>query len=575
MICPLAYLGAAILASQLFAPIVNVRTVAAPQVAAPQPASKPAGDTVYTLNNEQLTGTVLGLENGTLQLEADPPRSLHWDEIERVELASAVGAVQLTWIGQDNKDFVQPGATAGPNGIQDVHLRCSGLPAQTLTQAIIACRASDESPIWLLEPGNTQLWRLQVQRVAQSDTADIYFEPPAADCFDLQCDITLSYDNNTTVKARVRATTHTDAKLKVGPAENTPATLAGAARTAQVRLERGESLRGEVVGLEDESLALRLPGGQELKIPLDAARGCWLAAEQAELRKAFEEKLAKPGDSDWVLLLAKDMTPAPVEGSLERIADGKLELIVDGERRKVGLDRVLGFVVAARPPRPALDTFHQVLELAGGEKFSAVVATIQPDAIMLTTIWGAPLRLPRADVRAISSRNGRAKYLSDFEPASVEETPYFGRRMPYRRDQNLQGGPLTLGGIVYRKGLAVHSRSVLGYDLDGRYASLRTRVGFEDGAAIVGSVACRVLADGRELYNNPRLRAVNDPVELCLPIDGVRQLVLEVDFGDGEDVGDRVVWAAPRVFRAAARAAAAGAHNLEIDAPSAERGARP
>ena len=31
---------------------------------------------------------------------------------------------------------------------------------------------------------------------------------------------------------------------------------------------------------------------------------------------------------------------------------------------------------------------------------------------------------------------------------------------------------------------------------------------------------------------------------------GGKQMSLEIDFGEGQDVGDRVIWAEPRLFRA-------------------------
>ena len=56
-------------------------------------------------------------------------------------------------------------------------------------------------------------------------------------------------------------------------------------------------------------------------------------------------------------------------------------------------------------------------------------------------------------------------FLSDLTPAKVEETPYFGHRLPWRRDVNLTGEPLKINGQSFDRGLAVHSRCILTYDL--------------------------------------------------------------------------------------------------------------
>jgi hypothetical protein len=229
--------------------------------------------------------------------------------------------------------------------------------------------------------------------------------------------------------------------------------------------------------------------------------------------------------------------------------DGKLEFVVAEETRKVAIDRVLGLVLATHPPQPPSDTFYQIFELTNGDKLSGRLVAVTPDSLELRSLWDNELKLARSDVKALTCRNGRGTYLSDLEPIAVDEIPYFARRLPYRRNQNLRGDPLVLGGTTYRKGLAVHSRSVLTYALDGRFETFRSRLGFDDTAPPGGSVACRVLADDREVYANPDLRQDTEPVSLKLDVAGAKQLVLEVDFGQFEDVGDRILWGGARVFR--------------------------
>ncbi|HEY1785240.1 MAG TPA: NPCBM/NEW2 domain-containing protein, partial [Pirellulales bacterium] len=382
-----------------------------------------------------------------------------------------------------------------------------------------------------------------------------------------------------TTRLNVRATTHTDATLKAAPAD--PAVAAGEAKTAAatVLLAGDESVHGELAGVEKEMLVLSAWGGQRLEIPLGDVRGCWLAGGQPGERPKFDERLKAGGEHDWALIMGRDQSAAAVEGSLKSVSDGKLEFVVAGETRKVAINRVLGFVLAAHPARPAANSFYQVVELTGGDKFSAELTSVDAQSIGLRTPWNGELKLPRGSVRAMTCRNGRATYLSDLEPVAVEETAYFTRHLPYRRDESLAGGPLVLDGTTYRKGLAVHSRSLLTYPLDGRYESFQARLGFDDGAPPGGAIACRVLADGRELFANPDLRPDSQPVSLTLDVTGAKQLVLEVDFGPGQDVGDRVTWAGARVFRPAAagataagpKAAAAGATAAKSEPAKPER----
>ena len=81
-------------------------------------------------------------------------------------------------------------------------------------------------------------------------------------------------------------------------------------------------------------------------------------------------------------------------------------------------------------------------------------------------------------------------------------------------------------------------------------------MGFDDGAKGLGRVDCRVFADGKEIYSNPDLQASGAPVPLKLPVAGADQLRLLVDFGRGQDTGDRVIWANARLYRASPKTAA-------------------
>jgi hypothetical protein len=140
-------------------------------------------------------------------------------------------------------------------------------------------------------------------------------------------------------------------------------------------------------------------------------------------------------------------------------------------------------------------------------------------------------------------------FLSDLNPSKVEEAPFFGHQLSWRRNVNLLGEPLKINGKTFDHGVAVHSRCILTYDLNSRYSTFEALVGFDDAARGKGRVDCRVYADAKEIYANPDLRADGPPVKLVLPVSGAEQLRLHVDFGRGQDTGDRVIWANARLHR--------------------------
>jgi hypothetical protein len=158
-------------------------------------------------------------------------------------------------------------------------------------------------------------------------------------------------------------------------------------------------------------------------------------------------------------------------------------------------------------------------------------------------------------VTRIRSVNGRLTYLSDLKPATVDQVPYFDRMLPYQVNRSLTGGKLKLSDGEYPRGIAVHSRTVLTYDLAGQYEEFKTKVGFQQPEGKLGRCTIRVRGDDKTLYEDLDARGdAPKPADLSLKIPGVQRLTLEVDFGQSEDTGDRVVWANSRVLRAAAAA---------------------
>jgi hypothetical protein len=196
--------------------------------------------------------------------------------------------------------------------------------------------------------------------------------------------------------------------------------------------------------------------------------------------------------------------------------------------------------------------------MAGGIVVSGQWTGLEAKTWKIKTSWGATLNLPAAEVQGVRFRGGQMTYLSDLEPSRVEETPYFSRRNPWRKDVTLSGSPLKVAGRNYDRGLAVHSRSALTYELDGKYARFEAVVGFDESARGGGRVDCRVFAGDKEIYANPDLRADAPPVRLSLPVAGAERLRLVVDFGPDQDTGDRLIWANARLYRSAG-ASASGA----------------
>src|SRR5204862_752574 len=118
---------------------------------------------------------------------------------------------------------------------------------------------------------------------------------------------------------------------------------------------------------------------------------------------------------------------------------------------------------------------------------------------------------------------------------------------------SLPGGPIKLADGEHAKGISVHARTVLRYDIGRRFERFRAKVGFQQPDGKIGRATVRVLGDdGKVLHEIADARGEQPPADLDLSVAGVSRLTLEVDFGADQDVGDRVAWADARLIRAKA-----------------------
>ena len=114
-------------------------------------------------------------------------------------------------------------------------------------------------------------------------------------------------------------------------------------------------------------------------------------------------------------------------------------------------------------------------------------------------------------------------------------------------DQRPGGGEIRLGDKKYARGLVVVPFTRLTYALEGGFDSFSTVIGFEEGAGAFGEAVFRVRGDGRVLFDSGTMSVAEPPRPIDLPVTGVRQLALEVDFGRWLDIGCTCVFASPRL----------------------------
>lgn len=169
--------------------------------------------------------------------------------------------------------------------------------------------------------------------------------------------------------------------------------------------------------------------------------------------------------------------------------------------------------------------------------------------VEVTFETGAATTVRWLDVACVVFDHG-VTHLSSLEPEEVVERGYSGAPvLRWQRDRSVVGDELIAQGRAYGRGLGVHSMSRLTYVVPAGATHFRARVAFDDSAAALplrARAAARVLRDGRQVFEAPDLEPGQPPRDVGLQVvEPGEKITLEVDYGDGRDLGDRVDWLLP------------------------------
>ena len=105
------------------------------------------------------------------------------------------------------------------------------------------------------------------------------------------------------------------------------------------------------------------------------------------------------------------------------------------------------------------------------------------------------------------------------------------------------GWPLTIGGVVFAKGLGAHAPSTIEYFVGGRCTSVTASVGVDDEKAANGTVTFEVWADGTRVADSGVLTTAMAAAPLSADVSGAKVVrLLVTDAGDGIN-SDHADWA--------------------------------
>ena len=244
-----------------------------------------------------------------------------------------------------------------------------------------------------------------------------------------------------------------------------------------------------------------------------------------------------------------------VAGQLISLGQDEGSFIFGDRERTFQADRMYGVVLATgvwNASSPAARREYPVrVELVDGSTFTGRIERADGDSIHMATSLNAIVALDLEDVAAMTITSDRVVFLGDLKTVTQKIDGILHRPWPPRFDKSVAGTPISLDGRVYERGLGVHSRTELTFDIGGDYEMFVATIGIDDSVRPRGSVVFRVIGDGRVMYESGIVTGKDESFDIRVDVSDMQTLRLIVDFGEGLDLADHADWADARLLKPA------------------------
>jgi len=271
---------------------------------------------------------------------------------------------------------------------------------------------------------------------------------------------------------------------------------------------------------------------------------------------------ADPASYDWVDAEKKQDTLRlrngdVLRGTLETISpDGAiLRFRVEGEKaaKPLETDNVVAIVfdpslIRMKPPK----TTHAKIAIRNGSRLTVTEATSDGKTLAGVLSTGGNIAVAIENVVSLDILQGKATYLSDLAPKTSRVEPFNDLIWNWKPNRNVRGEPLRLnmaqGVEAFDRGLGTHSKTILEYDLAGKYRIFEATVGLDARTGKKGEAEVSILLDGKKVPLPALVNLKAGPaVPVRIVLANAKTLTLVIDFGPGGDVQDDVNWGDARL----------------------------
>lgn len=265
------------------------------------------------------------------------------------------------------------------------------------------------------------------------------------------------------------------------------------------------------------------------------------------LLSEFRVRLKDRDKGRDLLIAIKDEKPVVLPGALESLDHESWSFRIGSKVQTGALDRAFGVILGG--PAASAPAGPVSLMLSGKRRFSASIRSADATTIDIDAGPLGRLAIPWPQINGIAIRSDRVVYLSDLEPVTIDHRSIYDASWPPKMDRSVTGGPITIAGREFDRGIGIHAPTTLTYDLDGAYDSFVSLIGIDDAAGPRGRAVFKVICDGRVAFeSSPIARGPAESVRV--PLAGVRKMTLECDPGPDLEISDHCDWAGARLIRA-------------------------
>ncbi len=336
--------------------------------------------------------------------------------------------------------------------------------------------------------------------------------------------------------------------LGAAPAE---ADLPPGAEDIEVVLTTGDVLAGKAGARADGGVQVTNKAYGTLTVKFEHVR--------AVLFPANRRFLPKPPPSNPPADVVAGISGDSAEGTILGVSAGGVEYKSARLGREVTIPpaQAAGVWLAemkAPPAEPA--SLFSIVLTAEGSSLRGHIRSLEGGILDFADLYGDAHKVPADQVAGLTMKNGRVVYLSDIDPAGIQEDANYIRsaekqpgdlEYPFRRDRSAGDTRILLGGAVHRKGLGVHARSSLAYALGGAFRRFQATFGLDAVSGGRGAVTAEVWVDGKKVQE-VTLKGADAPRPLDIEISSAKELRLVVTWA-GNGQSDFADWGSARLIR--------------------------